>query len=203
MDVDNRFGTHRPLPGRRGYGASASAGHDRQPCVDPPISHSKQAPPGATRRFLEAPIWLADAAGDSTHWIGLTRFGQNRVLGALTRMAMGMDRFWVGTAEAASIDVYGTDGMRHGSIDVAVEPRAPTHRNFERAIEVRLSVASSRAVRELQRAEFEAMPMPERVPPYSGILVDREELLWIVTSAPGDEQRQRAWSTVTPARSRP
>jgi hypothetical protein len=103
-------------------------------------------------------------------------------------MAMGMDRFWVGTAEAASIDVYGTDGMRHGSIDIAVEPRAPTHRNFERAIEVRLSVASSRAVRELQRAEFEAMPMPERVPPYSGILVDSEELLWIVTSAPGDEQ---------------
>jgi hypothetical protein len=69
-------------------------------------------------------------------------------------------------------------------------------RNYERAIEGMLAVASSRAVRDMQRPVLAALPMPEWMPPYVDLAVDPAGILWVVTSAPGDGQtRLRAIGT--------
>jgi hypothetical protein len=153
-------------------------------------------PPSADGTFLEAPVWIADDLGDSIHSLGVTRFGQYRPLGPLTRIAIGPDRFYVGTAESAWVNVFGTDGRELGVVPIGTGRRRATVRNYERAIERMLAVAPSRAVRDMQRPVLEALPMPEWIPPYVDLAVDPAGILWVVTSAPGDGQtRLRAIGT--------
>lgn len=131
-------------------------------------------------------LWLLDANGDTIRSLGEMPIGELRPLGRVTRLAMSDDRVYVGTADSAFVDVYGFDGRRLPSLDVGIVARAPTRRDFDRAIDAMVRPFTGRDARADMRSMLADVPMPEVMPPYSGLFVDPAGTLWVATAAPAD-----------------
>lgn len=108
-----------------------------------------------------------------------------RPLGRWTTFAFGPDRFYVGTAESPSVDIYDLTGRRQGSFTVPVTPRAPTKELREAAVND-LALAVPRRFRDVAKAQMRNVPLPERLPPYRQILVDPLGVVWVVVTESGD-----------------
>jgi hypothetical protein len=145
-------------------------------------------PPSADGARMQAPVWLADAEGDSTHFVGIVPYGENRALGKLTRIALSDARFLVGTSDSAWVDVYDTLGVRIGALSIGTDPRVPTPTNYEVAIDRLIAITPISEFRERFRAQYAAVPMPSTVPFYTDLRIDPLGLLWAVLSVPGDPQ---------------
>jgi hypothetical protein len=145
-----------------------------------PVSPNEKVP------HQTAPLWLADARGNYTRLLGELPIGENRPLGKSTRIAVGRDQLYVGTADSAFVEVYTLDGKHAGALPVGVAPRRPTERDYERAIDAQVAMLGDRETREIARRYLQAIPMPPYLPPYTNLLADPGGTLWVVTSAPGD-----------------
>jgi 6-bladed beta-propeller len=139
--------------------------------------------PSASGEVMTAPIWLADANGDSTKWLGDFPYAENRALGRLTRIALGPDALYIGTADSAWIDVFGLDGVKKRGVPTGMSPRPPTQQEYDRAIERLIAVSPNPDVRSMFRSRYAALPMPAHVPPYADLRVDSAGLLWVISPA--------------------
>ncbi len=120
--------------------------------------------------------------------------GMPRPIGAQTAFALAADRLYVGLADSSAIAVFGLDGKRTGTIAVQAPPRATTRAHYERASEISLSMVPAQ-MRDGARKWVLAIPMPEKLPPFTGLFVDPGGALWVVLSAPGDpDTRLRGYS---------
>ncbi len=121
--------------------------------------------------------------------------GMPRPIGAQTAFALSADRLYVGIADSSLIAVFGLDGKRLATITVHVPPRATTRANYERAAEISLSMVPTQ-MRDGARKWVLAIPMPMKLPPFTGLYVDPVGALWVVLSAPGDaDTRLRSYAT--------
>lgn len=140
-------------------------------------------PAGVEPRYIGA-LWLMDTRGDTSKTLGDIPLGETRPLGRLTRLAITADRLFVGTAESAFVDVLDLNGRHLATVEVGGEPRRPTTRNRERAIDRMLGDWTSG--REEARRYLQQFPVPEGLPPYTELLADPAGGLWVVRSSPGD-----------------
>ena len=125
---------------------------------------------------------------------GGPRGGGFRPLGRATSLALSGDRVYVGTADSGTVDVYAPDGQPAGSVSLGIAPRRATRANYERAVNDMTSMFPAQ-MRQSISAQMLAAPMPEFLPPYTALLVDGDNLLWAVLSAPGyPDTRLRAVS---------
>jgi hypothetical protein len=86
-----------------------------------------------------------------------------------------------------------------GAISLKVDTKLPSRQNLEAAVsDIIASMHGPPHDMLMQiRSQMLAAPPPERLPPYSDLLVDHAGLLWTVLSVPGDvDTRLRA---LTPA----
>jgi hypothetical protein len=115
--------------------------------------------------------------------------GMPRPIGAQTAFALAMDRLYVGIADSSLVAVFGLDGKRTGTINVQSSLRRATRVHYERAAEISLAMVPA-PMREGARRWVLAIPMPEKLPPFTGLFVDPSGTLWVVLSAPGDANTQ-------------
>jgi hypothetical protein len=116
---------------------------------------------------------------------GGPRGGGFRPLGRATSLAMLDDRVFIGTADSAAVEVFGLDGRRLTTVSLAIPPRRATRGHLERAIDEMLPLFPG-PIRAGIRQRMLALPLPERLPAYSAVLVDPHATLWVVASVPGD-----------------
>ena len=146
---------------------------------------SRSGPEVWTQRYA-GPLWLLDAEGDTVRPLGEVPMGELRPLGRVTRLAMSNDRLYVGTADSAFVDVYSLDGQRQPALAVGIADRAPTRRDFERAVDAMVRPYPDRGAREETRNMLLDIPIPERIPPYDGLFADPAGTLWVATWAAAD-----------------
>ncbi|HEX6940668.1 MAG TPA: hypothetical protein VF158_14725 [Longimicrobiales bacterium] len=135
-------------------------------------------------------LWLLDARGDTIRSLGEMPIGELRPLGRVTQLALADDRVYVGTADSAYVDVFGLGGRRLASLALGIPARAPTSREYERAIDAMVRPFPGRADRESIKRNLLDIPMPDLAPPYTGLFVDPAGTLWVETSAPGEPATQ-------------
>jgi hypothetical protein len=151
-----------------------------------PVAHVGRPDPSGVVPRLHSPLLLADVGGDSVGSLGVLPLGENRPLGRVTKVALGGDRIYVGTADSAWVDVYASDGRRIRAIEVGAPPRAPSTADYERAIDEMLAPFPDPGDRRRMKERLLEVPMPERMPPYVGLFADPDGTLWVDVSAPGD-----------------
>jgi hypothetical protein len=137
---------------------------------------------------MTASLWMGNAAGDSIAGMGVLPYGETRILGKATQLAISSRRVFVGTSDSAFVDIYDLEGAPVGSFRVAeTTDRSPTSREYERAMEARLGVFSDPAYRnQLKPFLRKTLPPPRLLPSYFQFSVDRQNVLWVVLSPPGD-----------------
>jgi len=151
-----------------------------------------QPPQGAEVFRLSADLLLADARGAGTHGLGsvslaeLTRSFLPRPGGLIARFAVGRERLYVCPTDSGTLGVYDIASGTPRSIPLAVNPRAPTRRQIEHAVEDQLIYVPAGALRDRFRERFLRVPPPESLQPCSNVLVDPDDNVWVVLSFPGD-----------------
>lgn len=148
-----------------------------------------------------APVMLSDDAGsvrvlaDSLPSVELFLSGGGggpRPLGRRTSVAVGVDRVYVGTADSSVIMTFDLRGRPLGTLRVPTSTRTPTAENMRAAVDQMLASVhgpSHDAVRQL-RERLLQVPLPSVLPPYDAILVDANDVLWVVSGAPGFERTE-------------
>ncbi|MHB1192310.1 MAG: hypothetical protein ACYC6F_04610 [Longimicrobiales bacterium] len=139
----------------------------------------------ATR--LTAPLRFEDASGDSVGAVGMVPVAENSILGKITQFAIAAERLYVGTADSASLDVYGLDGGRLGTVPLPIEARPATERNVEAWVDTQAEFYHDPGPREMyKRLVRSRSKVPTHLPLYTDLAVDPEGVLWVVLSSPGD-----------------
>ncbi len=129
-------------------------------------------------------LWYV--AGDSTRVAGEVPAGQNRPMSALTSVAVGPDRVYIGPGDSGSVRVYDLSGRQLRPLSIDVTRRASTPVHYEAAIVRQVAPMRTNAERERFKAQLLAIPRPSHLPVYQAVHTDPTGNLWIVTSAPGD-----------------
>ena len=111
-----------------------------------------------------------------------------RPLGLQTWLAAGKQRVYVGTGDSSVVHVYNVTGGRSGTIRLTGSPRPATRKHFETAVDEIISFEDDADARSMLRRLFIELPMPAHLPPHGALIVDSEELLWVVRSIIGDPQ---------------
>ena len=111
-----------------------------------------------------------------------------RPLGLETHVAAGKQRVFVGTGDSAIVQVFNVMGGRSGSIRLSGSPRPATQKHFEMAVDEIISFEDDAEARSILRRLFIALPMPAYLPPHGELIVDSEDLLWVVRSIIGDPE---------------
>ncbi|HSW31503.1 MAG TPA: hypothetical protein VLH75_18600 [Longimicrobiales bacterium] len=136
---------------------------------------------------LTAPLRFEDASGDSVGAVGNVPVWDNSILGKITQYALAEGRLYVGTVDSASLDVYGLEGGRLGTIPLSVEPRSATEANVEAWLDAQAEAYHEDREREMyKRIMRNNSAVPEQLPLYTDLAVDPEGVLWVVLSSPGD-----------------
>ena len=118
-----------------------------------------------------------------------------RPLGRTTVLAVSSTRLFVGTGDSAAVDVYSLDGTHLRTIRVSSPPRAPDTTHVNRAT-AQLTAYLSGDIRERFRSTLRSIPAPRHLAPYSALLADGNDNLWVVVSVAGDrETRLQRYST--------
>lgn len=143
-----------------------------------------------------SPFVIADSTGGANVVLGEYSPGELvagagaegiRPLGRWTTFALGHDRIYLGTAEAASVEVFDFAGKRQRAVSIPVSPRAPTKAMQEAAIND-LALMVPKRFRDVAKQQMANVPLPERLPPYRTVLVDPSGLLWVVVTESGDPE---------------
>lgn len=153
-------------------------------------------PPAADGRRASAPVWIMDREGTALSDTVVVPIGDNRPLGRRTGIAAGGAELWVGTADSAWVDRRDLTGRLVGGTPVGVSGRTPTPEQFESSLVEMTTLSPNPRAQEIQRRQYEPLPIPEELPPYQHLFADPEGLLWAVTSAPGDPET--AFMAVSP-----
>ncbi len=111
--------------------------------------------------------------------------GAPRPLGKFTQLAVSREFIFVATGDSAVVLRYTREGRPAGVLRTTVAPRAPTARQRELAIEDLLGMVPPQA-RQSVRGMLAREALPERLPPFSRLLVDADDRLWVVLSHPGE-----------------
>ena len=133
-----------------------------------------------------APLLISDLGGGVSASLDGVPALENRPLGKVTSIALAEGLLYVGTAESAAIDVYGLDGRQRAAMRVPGRLRPATQVHYERVIDRMVAFYSDSREREHWRGVLLRLPMPEHLPPYTGLFTDVEGSLWVLTSIPGD-----------------
>jgi hypothetical protein len=136
--------------------------------------------------YYRAPLFRGDAHGGMTRLIDAIGAGEMRPLGRVTSIAVGQDRFFVGTKDSAWVDVYDLEGQLIERLPVQVAARRPTRQHYERAIDEQVAGLRIPSERQQMKEILLAMPMPEHLPIYGPLFTDPDGILWVTVSAPGD-----------------
>lgn len=134
-------------------------------------------------------LLLADANGGRIRPLARVRFPENRPLGRGTFFDVAGDRVYVGTADSGYVDAYSLDGVRLQSLRV-LRPgsRRPTARNYDRALDEIVAGLSRQEDRDAARKYLARIPLPQVLPPYSGVFGSPDGTVWISASARGDSE---------------
>lgn len=151
-----------------------------------------------------APLVLLDRSATVTRTIDTVASGEMaiigggagpRPLGKYTHLAMSRAALYVATGDSAKILVFAPNGASLGAIGTDVVRTAPTAPQINRAVESAVAFGS-KAIRDRLRPAMRALAPPAQLPPFSGILVDARDVLWVVLTFPGEgTTRLRALST--------
>jgi hypothetical protein len=137
---------------------------------------------------LTSRLTVVDSRGDSLWSLPDVYLGQNRPLGTITRLALGNDRLYVGTGDSAYVDEYDLSGQLIATFQVGEASRQPRLKQYEQAIDQLLGQMPGKPEdKKTAKEQLLKIPMPDRLPSYSGLLVDPSGMLWVVTSLPGDD----------------
>ena len=193
LALDGRFvrGFRFATPEPAGQVPYRSACNSRGTFVHSGWGNTREAKPPSYRPSVD--FWLSGA--DSTIRRVIGRFpGSERFvktvdkrvvgtrplpLGKQTDMAIGLNRIYIGTAERPEILVFGVNGERLPSIQLADMPAVAVTRadiDAERDKEVASSPPTWRKSLEDDYATF---PYPKFLPPYVALRVDAGDNLWV------------------------
>lgn len=160
-----------------------------------------------TRKLV--PYWLSRADGSllaslgqfwsSERWasIGDKVSGTGPLpLGKQPVVAVGQSRAYVGLADSFAIDVYGLDGHRLSTIRHEQASRQSTPADVAR---FKLLDTLGRSAIDIARivSEWNEMRFPPTLPPYSAMVVDADDNLW-VQSYPSGHDSVATWLGFTP-----
>jgi hypothetical protein len=137
---------------------------------------------------------LADAAGNVSNSIGDVPVGEMiasmgmvpRPLGRRTSVAVSTQYMYVGTADSPFVNVYSLDGQYIKALALGTPSRQATDADYERAVDAELQWTSEESFRRRLRDRLLKAERPKALPPYTALLVDSEEVLWVVVSTPGE-----------------
>jgi hypothetical protein len=120
-----------------------------------------------------------------------------RMFGRQTVIAMGSDRLFIGTAEGPEIFAVRLDDLSIDTIQLGWTPAplTPEAVAAEKAIRLATSPADRHAGIERDFAEH---PFPDTLPPYSDLLVDSDDMLW-VRGVPAAAGAPVQWTVVSAA----
>jgi hypothetical protein len=142
-----------------------------------------------------ASLWFLENAGQVPGRISSMPAGEYvvigggsgpRPLGRSILLALGPKRAYVAASDTDSLNVFSLDGKQLGSIGLSLPGRRTTPLHFERAIEDIVSNIRGSRMSSLVRGEMQKLPRPPLLPRMSGLAVDDDGLIWIVTSVAGD-----------------
>ena len=107
-------------------------------------------------------------------------------LGTMSYVAAAGARMFVGTADSvAAISVWsGAKGP--ATITLKIPRRRPTAAEHQRAAAAAAAIAP-RAMRDVVEDSLDKAPMPDALPPYAGLFGDRDGVLWVLLTVPGDD----------------
>jgi hypothetical protein len=112
--------------------------------------------------------------------------GEPRTLGQFSYFAVSGEQIAIATGDSAWVDLVTRTGKRSGGFRAGVLDRKPTVAQYTHAAEV----LSASLVEEAQRrASVRLMlkqPMPDRLPPYSGLVAAGNDGFWVVEGFGGD-----------------
>lgn len=117
-------------------------------------------------------------------------FGEWRLAGRITSVAVLADRVYVGTGESSSIDVLDTMLRPAGKLETGVPRRAMTAREYLYALQHRYGFTDSTA-----RKLANTVPMPAFQPTLAGLTASNDGTVWAEVSGPADsETKVRAFA---------
>ena len=133
-------------------------------------------------------IKLLNLAGDSVGGVGQVPWGENRLFGASTSIALRGGELYVGTGREPAIDVYDRGGRLLRRITFPHPPVRVSTAAHERAVEGLLGAMKRSGIQnfEQQRATLLAQPVPEVFPPYRQIAVAPNGVTWLLTTQLSD-----------------
>ena len=103
---------------------------------------------------------------------------------------------WIGDSDRPQVLRYGLDGTLQAIVHLPFEPVPVTPDLVARALAEQLEEADDEEERDLARQRWEDLPLPESLPWFEELEVDRDGNLWVRTyQAPGDEIR--TWHVFT------
>lgn len=141
-----------------------------------------------------APVTVADTAGQSLavvpdvpgpELVVLQGGAGPRPLGAVTLLAVGPGLLYVNTGDSDRIDSYSLDGQFAGMLSAGLKGRPASLRNYGAAVDA-LVTSVRGPIATVLRQRLLDLPMPATLPPYAGLHVDPDGVLWAVLSWPGD-----------------
>ncbi|MGH7696508.1 MAG: hypothetical protein ACRENH_16090, partial [Gemmatimonadaceae bacterium] len=166
----------------RGEGVIAAHAWGSPPRPDGPVFRSR------------APLVLLDRSASVTRTVDTVASGEMaivgggagpRPLGKYTHLAMSRSALYVATGDSATILVFAATGSSLGAIRTDVARVAPTARQLDRAVETAIAFGP-KPLRDRLRPAMRALDPPAQLPPFSGILVDALDVLWVVLTFPGE-----------------
>lgn len=132
-------------------------------------------------------VRLIGPAGDSVGVVGPFPFGDGRLFGAITLIAVGGNRIVVGTGNAPFVDSYDLKGGQHLRTQLDLQSRRTSQERHERAIEAILDGMKVQGPRRAdQKKMLLAMPIPDRMPFYRDLAVSPSGVLWVATTSAAD-----------------
>lgn len=128
-----------------------------------------------------AAVLRGGTSGDTTTMIAAVQIGEQRPVGLTTRIALGVDRLWIGTGESSYVVGYTLQGVARESLLVDIPRRKLSRREYELVIDRMMGPAPP-----AMRAMVLDAPMPEYHPRYGPIYAGPGGVAWVVTSMSTD-----------------
>lgn len=181
LDTAGRVVRRFPVSGDPGYFACSRSGLLAVLAVPKVFPEAAASAP-----HVRGEMTLRDTEGRVKLSLGEIPYAEYRPLGKLTRFAVAREFLYVGTADSAFIDVYTVGGARVEAVPVGTPTRRPTDKHYARAIDALVAPFTDRDQRASEKSRLLQIRKPEAMPPYTAVLADPNDYLWVVTSAPGD-----------------
>lgn len=141
-----------------------------------------------------APLALLDRSGAVTRIIDTIPSGElaligagvvPRPLGRYTLLAASRRLLYLTTSDSAVLKTYSLRGDPVGNVRATVPLATPSREQFDRAVESAIAFGP-KPLRDRLRPAIQALAPPPHLPPYSAILVDPLDLVWLILSFPGE-----------------